>query len=563
MEVETKTPQDGKRTSFWRRHRWLMWVTGIAIVALAGLTVAGVMLAHRAEPILRARIVQALSEHFHARVELDSFHIRLRNGLWAEGGGLRIWPPSERGAEMADAGQQPPAEGKPLISLDKFSFHAPLHYDPAKPVRIPAVKLEGLNIDIPPHDRAEHDTNAHKPKHHIAAALFRFEIGSLTCAPAHLTIETNKPGKLPLEFDIAHLQVDGLTGDQAMRFEAELTNPKPKGTIHTRGYFGPWQVDDPGESPLHGDYHFENADLGTFKGIGGIMNSVGNFQGTLSSIAVNGTTDTPEFRLTHFGAAVPLHTEFHALVDGTNGDTRLNQVNAVLEHSPFQVSGQIVHLPAGNGHPAGHDIALSLDIEQGRMEDFLSLTSKAGNPLLTGALKMKAHLDIPPGHDEVHQRIEINGRFVLTDAQFTNPKIQDRVAELSARGQGKPDEAKSPQKPDVHSTMSGDFQMGGGVIHLPKLEYTVPGATINMKGTYGVEGGKLDFTGWAKLQATVSQIVGGWKGFLLKPLDSYFKKGTSGAAVPIQVSGTRDDPHFGIDFGRLRKTPPQRPDTQK
>ncbi len=40
---------------------------------------------HRAEPLLRARIVQGLEDHFHARVELNSFHVELRGGLWAEG----------------------------------------------------------------------------------------------------------------------------------------------------------------------------------------------------------------------------------------------------------------------------------------------------------------------------------------------------------------------------------------------------------------------------------------------------------------------------------------------
>ena len=37
-----------------------------------------------------------------------------------------------------------------------------------------------------------------------------------------------------------------------MGFEAELTNPRPVGTIHTKGSFGPWLVADPGESPVDG-----------------------------------------------------------------------------------------------------------------------------------------------------------------------------------------------------------------------------------------------------------------------------------------------------------------------
>jgi hypothetical protein len=107
--------------------------------------------------------------------------------------------------------------------------------------------------------------------------------------------------------------------------------------------------------------------------------------------------------------------------------------------------------------------------------------------------------------------------------------------------------------------MLGDFQMAGGVITLPALTYTVPGAVIVLKGTYGVEGGALDFTGSAKLDATVSQMVGGVLGALLKPADRYFKKDGAGTEIPIRISGTREDPKFGVDFKRMKSTSAQFP----
>jgi hypothetical protein len=84
------------------------------------------------------------------------------------------------------------------------------------------------------------------------------------------------------------------------------------------------------------------------------------------------------------------------------------------------------------------------------------------------------------------------------------------------------------------------------------LTYTVPGATIQLKGTYGVEGGALDFTGNAKMAATVSEMVGGWKGSLLKPLDRYFQKNGAGTEIPIHIGGTREQPQFEVDFGRMK-----------
>jgi hypothetical protein len=335
-----------------------------------------------------------------------------------------------------------------------------------------------------------------------------------------------------------------------------VTVPKPHGAAHATGTIGPWNQTDPGESALEGKYTFDNADLGSFKGIAGTLSSTGNYQGTLRELLVDGDTDTPNFALTHFGHTMALHTHFHAKVDATNGDTWLEPVNATLGHSQFTAQGQVVRVAETNpntpgGLPAvkGHDIALHVDLSGARIEDFLYLASKSGNPLLTGALTMKAALHIPPGPAPVHERLNLKGAFNLDDVRFTSAKIQDKITELSLRGQGRPKDVKGADPGSIQSAMQGDFTMGGGVIALPELTYTVPGANIVMKGTYTLEGGGLDFAGKAKLNATVSQVVGGVWGVLLKPADRFFKKDGAGTELPIHVTGTREEPKFGVDFG--------------
>ena len=52
---------------------------------------------------------------------------------------------------------------------------------------------------------------------------------SIDMQNAHLTLETSKPGKLPLEFDIAHVQLTHVSMAGPMHFDAQLTNPKPSG----------------------------------------------------------------------------------------------------------------------------------------------------------------------------------------------------------------------------------------------------------------------------------------------------------------------------------------------
>jgi hypothetical protein len=546
-----------QRKSFWRRHGWAKWVAGGLLLALVVAAVVVDLGLRRVEPYLRAHIVEGLKSRFHARVELDSFHVSLVNGLWAEGKGLRIWPP----AQVEGVGV-PVGQGEPLIRLEDFRFHAPLRYRPGEAIHVSVVELKGLSIQMPPRSHFEHPTEtsaggseaAVKPTG--AASLVSFDVDRIECTGAELIMETDKPGKLPLEFAIAHLSLTNIASGGAIGFNAELTNPKPLGTIHTTGTFGPWQKTDPGESPLAGDYRFEHADLGTFKGIAGILDSTGHFEGTLRDLTVDGETRTPDFRLTHYGNTLALTTRFHARVDGTNGDTWLEPVDATLGHSHFTTQGAIVRVRGavveGKQQYGGHDIALMVNVDRARIEDFLRLASRSNNVILTGDVTVKTKLHIPPGAAPIHKRLNLDGWFALDKARFTSEKIQGRIADLSLRGQGRPGDVKTIDPASILSHMESSFQLASGVITLPALEYTVPGAKIELKGTYGLEGGALNFDGTAKMEASVSRMVGGWKGMLLKPVDRRFKKDGAGTEVPIHIEGTRKEPKFGIGVDRTK-----------
>ena len=554
-----------------RRRRWPWWVGGGALAFLAILAVVVDILAHRAEPFMREQLVQALSERFHARVELDSFHLALGNtlhgewGVWGEGTGLRIWPPAEvEGVHVP----QPSGVVEPLIRLDEFHFRAPLHYESGKPVHITQIRLKGLDIRFPPRSRMLHlpqpgnENTVSQPSNSPAPA---FIVDAVDCFAARFTLETDKPNKLPLQFVINHFHVKDVRSGAPLPFDAEIQNPTPPGLIHTTGAFGPWVVADPGNSPVRGDYTFKDADLSVFKGIAGTLDSTGHYMGTLRDLTVDGETDTPNFQLSHFGHTMVLHTDFDAKVDGTNGDTWLNAVNATLNSSHFTAKGQIVRVlktgSDGRLHSSGHDIAITTDVAPARIEDFLRLATDAPVPMMDGGIAVTAQIHIPPGTAPVHERIAIKGHFILDQAEFSSLSVEKKIRELSLRGQGKTSELKSAEDEKIKSHAEGDFALDGGVLTIPSATYTVPGADIQLHGTYRTNGETLDFTGTAKMQATVSQMVGGWKGVLLKPADRFFKKDGAGTEVPIYIAGTRDHPQFGYNSGH-GGTHPQRPDTQ-
>src|SRR5271155_2039679 len=66
-----------------RLSRWLLWIGAVVLLALlaAGTTIS--ILLHRAEPMLRASLIDTLQKRFHSRVDLDSLHVSIVDGFQA------------------------------------------------------------------------------------------------------------------------------------------------------------------------------------------------------------------------------------------------------------------------------------------------------------------------------------------------------------------------------------------------------------------------------------------------------------------------------------------------
>jgi hypothetical protein len=240
------------------------------------------------------------------------------------------------------------------------------------------------------------------------------------------------------------------------------------------------------------------------------------------------------------GNPVPLSTTFRAVVDGTDGDTYLQAVSAQLAKTPIEASGVI----AGTPGVKGRTVQVSAKIVDGRIEDLLRLSVKGKEPLLTGNVSLQSDFTLPPGQTDVVERMRLQGRFDLSSAQFTSGAVRAKLGEMSARASGKPDEVPSR----VISDLESRFTLAGGVLSLAALKFQIPGAAVQLDGTYGLRSEALDFSGTLRMQATISQAAGGGAmSVFLKIVDPLFKKKGAGTVLPIRVRGTRDDPKVGVD----------------
>lgn len=511
-----------------RATRWLIGILGGALILLAVLAGAG-----SRTVTLRQLVIDTLSERLDSEVQLESFSVDTFPTVHVTGTGLVIRHKSRR-------------DVPPLVSVQSFTLDGGLIGLFSRPRRFRAVTLTGLQINIPPGFKKDASAGQSRPSQteDDEGSPAAMVVDRLVADDATLSLIPRREGKEPRVFAIHRLTMKPLGRGERMAFTASITNPIPSGLVEATGTFGPWERDAPGESPLSGQYTFDRADLGTVKGIGGILTSTGKFSGQLARIAVAGRTHTPDFRVKSSGNPVPLETEFDAVVDGTDGDTYLNAVSASFLNTSLTAKGAVV----GAHGVKGRTVNVHVKIENGRIEDVLRLAVKGNTPAMTGGLRLHADLNLPAGPADVMDRLRLAGEFGVGGARFSNAGIQQKVADLSERARGLDPEEHVQT---VASSLTGRFGLDRSVLTLREVAFGLPGASVQMAGSYGLATEILEFDGTVRLRATLSQAAGGGvKSALLKVVDPLFRRDGAGAVLPVRIRGSRDKPEVGLDFGR-------------
>jgi len=500
-------------------------VAGVALVGL--FLVATALVYYGAQPRLRAEMISAIERNFDGTAEISELNLSGFPVVTVLGKNLVL---RKHGAEQLP----------PLISIEEFQTTAGILGILFAPRRIDRVSLKGLKITVPP-KREKDDEGKHpasKEENRLEKAAFA--IDTVQADGAVLQILPKEKGKKPLVFELFKLKLKEAGTGQPMSYDAVLKNATPPGLIDTQGKFGPWDTNDPGNTPTTGEYTFKKGDLSVFKGISGILSSVGKFEGVLRRLEADGTTDTPQFSITRAGHRVHLRTRFHAIIDGTNGDTLLQPVTAQFGKSEVTCSGGVYEKEGAQGK----SIVLDVQMIRGRIEDILTFAVRSRPPIV-GPLSFKSKMDIPPGDKEIVEKLRLRGDFQLPRSEFVDPQIQDKIESLSMKSRGEHEEETDER---IVSDLRGQFALKEGTASFSQLSFSVPGAQIHLDGHYGLVSENLDFRGKLLMQEKLSNTQTGVKSALLKVIDPFFKGKKGGTDLPIKITGTREAPKFGLNW---------------
>jgi hypothetical protein len=509
-----------------RRHRFrsVIWVAA----TLAAIACGVVILVAIKSPFTQARVAQGLESVAHSKVTIGKFHKVYFPHVGCVAENITF----AKTASMEDA--------TTLGTIQKMAIEARYADLILRPGYLARIVLDGLHVKAPA-PGAGGSSASTQPS--------TVRVGEIVADGAVLEV-TRSDAKPPLRFEIRSLTVRSFGPKSAWSYRVNMQNAEPPGQIISDGQFGPLNLEDLATIPFSGTYKFQNANLSVFRGIAGTLSSTGEFTGRLGEIGIRGTADIPDFEAAKSGHPVHLNSRFRAKVNGTNGDVLLTQVETSFLQTLVASSGSV----AGKSGQKGKTTSLDVQVVNGRLQDLLQLFVTTKHPPMNGAMSFKAHISVPAQGKPFLTELNLLGDFGIGEGTFTKPSMQTRVDAMSQSARGeKKDQSKA--KPDAEAddpenvvlNLRGHVEVRDGVAKFTTLSFDVPGASAHMDGSYNLLNEQIDFHGMLKTDAQLSQETTGIKSALLKPLDPLFKRKKAGAAVPVKMTGTYQDPHFGFD----------------
>jgi hypothetical protein len=357
----------------------------------------------------------------------------------------------------------------------------------------------------------------------------------------------HEDGSKPYRIGVDKLVVYDVSNNSAIHYKTIITNSVPPGKIHSTGVFGPWHPDDPGQTPVEGTYSYNDANLAAFSDFSGRLNATGRMKGRLGEIFTQGTADVKNFHVSETSHTRELKANYKARVDGTHGDTMLDDVEAQFNDSSLTVKGRI----AGETAQKGKTVSLDLLCSRGRIEDVLDLFIQAQQAPMIGPVTMKAHLEVPPGKEGFIRRMHMTGDFGVDNGKFTDNETQADLNRLSASADRK--KPAEGQDPIALSDLRGHGDIQNGIAHLTHVKFSVPGATAEVEGTYSLTNYDVNLVGTLYTDGNPWTATTGFKSFFVRIITPFLKKKHDIRIVPFKLTGNYHHMTIGLDLGRKKQ----------
>jgi hypothetical protein len=459
------------------------------VVAAVGAASAAILLTLN-WPFTQAAVTKALQDRFARDVKIRKFR-------------TTYFPPGcvAEGIEFLHRQRK---DLPPLITVQTLTIRAGYSGLLRIHKQVNDVQVAGLHVLVPPKN-----PNVSRQTFPLTNSTSgkTLAIGEITTDNAVLEFISEQPAsdqqaKFTLRID--HLILDHVGESDPVTFHARFSNTEPPGEVRSDGRFGPWNDDDPASTPLSGSYTYQHVKLGAFEGVAGTLSSQGKFGGTLGHIDAQGDVDVPDFKVSGSAHAVHLTSNFHAVIDGTNGDTYLTRVESHFGRTTLISQGGV------KGHPGQHGktVMLTLNVGQGRIDDLLRL--------------------------------------------FTGSKVQEPVNRLAESVRGETKDQEQVDAATVLSNLTGHVSANGGIATLSKISFTEPGTLAEIEGTYNLVDKNLNLRGVLTTDGKLADTTSGFKSVVLKALGPFITK-KSVTVVPFAITGTSSKPSFALDLTAKRK----------
>jgi len=507
--------------------RWCL-IIGASVAVIVGV---GLILLIRNWPFTQEAVTKVLEDRFARKVVIRSFR-------------STYFPPGCVAEEVGFL-HRFHKDLPPLITVRTLVIQATYAGLFGVHKRVAEVQLLGLHILVPPKSVAG-GSHSIMPLTDLSANPL-VAISEIKADGTVLEFLSTKPGREPFKLEVQRLTVNHVGEKGPVSFQTTLLNTEPSGEIQSTGQFGPWNADDPGDTPVSGTYVSEHANLGVFGGIAGTLSSRGKYSGLVDHIDCDGEVDIPNFRLSGTGQTLHLSTKFKAAVDATNGDVSFANIQSHFLQTYVLSKGGIT------GHPGQHGktAEFEMTVDDGRIDDLLRLFAEQDHPSMTGRVKLHARVNLPPGSPGFLKRLNLEGEFGIGGGRLMNSEVQVPINRLSesARGESKQQEAEDPQT--VLSDLKGHVSVKDGIATLSNVSFTAPSTFAQIRGTYNLLNNAINLEGILNTKGKLSDTTSGFKAFVLKGISPILKT-KSVTVVPFTITGTSANPSFALDFDGKR-----------